>query len=59
MAESRILTKGEDVAELASRVNAVSAMMNQIKELLPNGIARLEVDVEWPDGGRVKMEAKA
>lgn len=33
--------------------------MAKLDQELPDDALRIEIDIEWADGGRVKLEAKA
>jgi hypothetical protein len=37
----------------------VAALLVKLKEDLPDDAARIEIDIEYDDGGRVKIEARA
>lgn len=43
----------------AARLLTVQAIMAKLDQELPDDALRIEVDIEWADGGRVKLEAKA
>ena len=47
-------TRGDDVELLGTRIVSVSGVITDaVAKLREDGPARLEVDVEWPDGQRV------
>lgn len=53
-------TRGDDVELLGTRIVSVSGVITDaVAKLREDGPARLEVDVEWPDGQRVKLEGRA
>lgn len=41
------------------RIQAVLNAMENVEARLPPGAARIELDIEWSDGCRIKLEAKA
>lgn len=41
------------------RVDAVSNAVHALMQNVPDGAVRIEIDIEWSDGGRVKLEARA
>ena len=51
---------GHDPELLGTRIIAVSAATTKAVEgLSDDEMARFEMDVEWADGGRVKVEGRA
>lgn len=46
-------------AVVKQRYVDVAALLVRLKEELPEDAMRIEVDIEYQDGGRVKMESKA
>lgn len=42
-----------------ARITKVSELVGGMALALPDDAARIEIDIEYADGGRVKMEAKA
>ena len=52
-------TRGDDPELLGTRLTAVSAEASKALLAMDEGIVRFEMDVEWADGGRVKVEGRA
>lgn len=52
-------TRTEGKVCAAARLLTVQAIMAKLDQELPDDAVRIEVDIEWADGGRVKLEAKA
>lgn len=51
---------GDDAELLGTRIIAASAVMTEaVAKLRDDAVVRLEVDVEYADGGRVKLEGRA
>jgi hypothetical protein len=51
--------KGGDPILVMPRILAVTALLQEHLEKAIPDAARIEIDIEWPDGGRVKVEGKA
>ena len=51
-------TKTREPVPLERR-KAINDALDFIVKHVPEGAARIEVDIEWTDGGRVKVEVKA
>jgi hypothetical protein len=43
----------------SARLLAVTDLLNKFSAELPQDAMRVEIDIEYADGGRVKLEAKA
>lgn len=53
-------TRGDDPELLGTRITAASAAIAKaVKDLSEDSLVRLELDIEYADGGRVKMEGRA
>ena len=53
-------TRGDDVELLGTRIVSVSGVITDaVAKLRDDAVVRLEVDVEYADGGRVKLEGRA
>ncbi len=53
-------TRGDDVELLGTRIVSVSGVITDaVAKLRDDAVVRLEVDVEYADGGRVKLEGLA
>ena len=53
-------TRGDDPELLGTRITAASAAITKaVKDLSEDSLVRLELDIEYADGGRVKMEGRA
>jgi hypothetical protein len=51
---------GEDPAELGDRIlDVTTATQNLVSTMDMRTVGRIEVDVEWADGARVKVEGRA
>lgn len=51
-------TKGEPSITAERTYNLAHAMDN-LRVMLPLDVRRIEIDIEYEDGGRVKLEGKA
>ena len=58
-ARDKYTTKTEGNVLIVERLLLIQAILNKLDRELPDDAVRIEVDVEWADGGRVKLEAKA
>jgi hypothetical protein len=56
--EKKTYTKGEPVVT-AERYKHVALLLCNLMSGTPTDAVRIEIDIEYADGGRVKMEAKA
>lgn len=56
----RVTTKTKAPTNI-ERLNAVQLAIDFLKANLPDaaGASRIEIDIEWEDGGRVKVEARS
>ena len=54
-----LITSGKDAGLTKARATNVAKVMALAEEHLAIDAVRIEIDVEYADGGRVKLEAKA
>ena len=60
MGRKEIIRQGSaDAATVNRRFVEVSELLVKLREELPKDAARIEVDVVYDDGGRVKLEARS
>ena len=51
---------GNDPELLGTRLTAAGAVMSDaIQRIVDDAVVRLEIDIEYADGGRVKLEGRA
>lgn len=46
-----------ETEQATARLQRIVALIDKLSEELP-GASRIEIDIEYPDGGRVKIEAR-
>jgi hypothetical protein len=59
MNKELVRTKGNDFGMTKERAVNVGKIMALAEEYLPPDAIRIEIDIEYADGGRVKMEGRA
>jgi hypothetical protein len=59
MKQELVRTKGNDPGLTKARAVNVGKIMALAEEHLPHDAIRIEIDIEYADGGRVKLEGRA